>query len=148
MRTCVNTLALIVLVALLMCCASKQKTEPLVREDLKTSTIGAIKVGDTYYFSGITGSDPETRGYLEGMSAQTRMVMDKFKKALEELDLNWNNVVKANVYITDINKKPEMNEVYFSYFEGYKRPCRVCVEAGLAGDAIVEIAMIAVKTAE
>ena len=72
--------------------------------------------------------------------------MDKYKTALSELDMNWNNVVKANVYITDINDKPEMNQAYFSYFEGYKRPCRVCVEAGLAGNAIVEIAMIAVKT--
>ena len=129
-------------------CSQGEKSELLVREDIKTSTISTIKTGNTYYFSGITARNPETNEYPDGMAAQTKAVMNKFKTALEELDMDWNNVVKANVYITDIKEKPAMNEVYFTYFEGFKRPCRVCVEAGLAGNAVVEIAMIAVKTAK
>jgi len=137
---------LFIVCLMVLYCAQEQGEDLPEREDLNTSTISAIKVGYTYYFSGITARDSETNKYPEGMAAQTRAIMDKFKTALEELNMNWNNVVKANVYITDIAEKPEMNEAYFSYFEGFKRPCRVCVEAGLAGDAVVEIAMIAVKT--
>jgi len=147
MRKKTKTFILLFIICLLVLYCAQEQGEGLPeREDLNTSTISAIKVGYTYYFSGITARDSETNKYPEGMAAQTRAIMDKFKTALEELNMNWNNVVKANVYITDIAEKPEMNEAYFSYFEGFKRPCRVCVEAGLAGDAVVEIAMIAVKT--
>lgn len=125
-------------------CTAENDAKAPIREDLKTSTLSCIKVGNTLYFSGITARDPETNTYPEGTSAQTKAVMDKYQTALEELGLNWNNVVKVNVYITDIANKPELNEAYAGYFEGYSRPCRVCVEAGLAGDALVEIAMIAV----
>lgn len=118
------------------------------RQNLKTSTISVIKIGPSYYFPGITGRDPKTGAYPEGMTAQTRMVMDKFKMALDELGLDWNNAVKMNVYITDMKEKLKMNEAYFSYFEGYERPSRVCIEAGLEGDALVEMDMIAVKTAK
>lgn len=125
-------------------CTAENSVKSPIREDLKTSTLSCIKVGDTIYFSGITARDPETNTYPDGTSAQTKAVMGKYQTALEELDLNWNNVVKVNVYITDIENKPALNEAYAGYFEGFKRPCRVCVEAGLAGDALVEIAMIAV----
>ena len=148
MRALEIILACVIIIVFISSCTAQQKPEPLVRKDLKTSTVSSINVGDTYYFSGITGRDPETGEYPEGVSAQTKMIMDKFKVALEELGLNWNNVVKVDVYITDMADKPKMNDVYFSYFEGYKRPCRVCVGTGLEGDAVVEIAMIAVKTAE
>jgi len=119
-----------------------------LREDVETSTLNAIKVGYTYYFSGITAWDRETNSYPEGTAGQTKAIMDKYATALNELGMDWDNVVKANVYITDIQEKPLMNEVYYGYFEGFKRPCRVCVEAGLEGDAVVEIAMIAVKTGQ
>ncbi len=125
-------------------CTADNGVKSPIREDLKTSTLSCIKVGGTIYFSGITARDPETNTYPEGTSAQTKAIMEKYQTALEELDLNWDNVVKVNVYITDIANKPSLNEAYAGYFEGFKRPCRVCVEAGLAGDALVEIAMIAV----
>ena len=138
--------SLLAVAVLLTGCAAENESEAPLREDLKTSSLSCIKVGYTYYFSGITARDPETNSYPEGMSGQTKAVMDKYQTALQELGLDWNNVVKVNVYITDIADKPALNEAYAGYFEGFKHPCRVCVEAGLAGDAVVEIAIIAVKT--
>lgn len=132
--------------AFLVSCGTENKNGPLSRQNLKTSTIPVIKAGSTYYFPGITGRDLNTGEYPEGMSAQTKLVMDKFKAALDELGLDWNSVLKINVYITDMSEKSKMNEVYLSYFEGFDRPSRVCVEAGLEGDALVEMDMIAVQT--
>lgn len=146
MRKNIIWVFLLTAAVLLVSCTSEEEPEGLIREDLKTSTLSCIKVGHTYYFSGITARDPETHSYPEGMSAQTKAVMDMYQTALQELGLDWNDVVKVNVYITNIEDKPALNEAYAGYFEGFKRPCRVCVEAGLAGDAVVEIAMIAVDT--
>jgi len=146
MNTAVRTLILTLVPVFFANCAAKNG--PFDRQDLKTSTISVIQTGPSYYFPGITGRDLKTGEYPEGMTAQTRMVMDKFKMALDELGLDWNNAVKMNVYITDMKEKSKMNEAYFSYFEGYERPSRVCIEAGLEGDALVEMDMIAVKTAK
>ena len=145
MNAVVKALALTLASVFFLSCDTGSKTGQFDRQNLKTKTIGIIKTGPTYYFPGITGRDLKTGEYPEGMTAQTTMVMDKFKLALDELGLDWNNVVKMNVYITDMKEKSKMNEAYFSYFEGYERPSRVCVEAGLEGAALVEMDMIAVK---
>ncbi len=114
-----------------------------VREDIKTSTMGVVKYGGMYFFSGMTGPNADG-AYPEGMTAQMTNLLEDYKTALSELGLSFDNIIKANVYITDIALKPEMNKVYASYFTG-KRPMRVCVVVGLEGDAIVEMDAIAVK---
>ena len=148
MNAVVKALVLTLVLVFFASCEAENKNEQWDRQDLKTITINVIKTGPTYFFPGITGRDLKTGEYADGISAQTTMVMDKLKSALDELGLNWSNVVKMTVYITDMKEKSKMNDVYFSYFEGYEKPSRVCVEAGLEGDALVEMDMIAVKAAK
>ncbi len=124
--------------------ACQQAAQPPVREDIKTSTMRVVKYDNMYFFSGITGRNLDGSGYPEGITAQTENLMEKYKNALSELGLTFDDIIKANMYITDIGDKPAMNKVYNSQF-AENRPMRVCVVVGLEGDAVVEMDAIAVK---
>ncbi len=108
----------------------------------------AIQVGDTYWLSGKLGATAETRAMTEGrMAAETHNVMRAFGELLDELGLDWDDLVRATVYVTDIDGYAEMNEAYAQYFRGVDPPSRVAVEvSGLVGGALVEISFVAVRT--
>jgi len=107
----------------------------------------AIQVGDTYWLSGKLGANQETRAMTEGRTgAETHNIMRSFGSLLEELGMTFDDVVRAEVFLTDLDDFGEMNEAYAQYFQS-DGPSRVAVEvSGLVGGAMVEISMIAVKT--
>ena len=108
----------------------------------------AIQVGNTYWLSGKLGANSETRAMTEGrMAAETHNIMRSFGALLEELGMDFGDLVRATVYVTDINGYGEMNEAYSQYFEGIEAPSRVAMEvSGLVGGAVIEISFVAVKT--
>ncbi len=108
----------------------------------------AIQVGNTYWLSGKLGANSETRAMTEGrMAAETHNIMRAFGDLLEELGMDFGDLVRATVYVTDINGYGEMNEAYSQYFEGIEAPSRVAMEvSGLVGGAVIEISFVAVKT--
>jgi 2-iminobutanoate/2-iminopropanoate deaminase len=108
----------------------------------------AIQVGNTYWLSGKLGANAETRAMTEGrMGAETHNIMRAFGDLLEELGMDYGDLVRATVYVTDIDGYAEMNEAYAQYFEGLEAPSRVAVEvSGLVGGALIEISFVAVKT--
>ena len=108
----------------------------------------AIQVGNTYWLSGKLGATAETRAMTEGrMAAETHNIMRAFGELLEELGMDYGDLVRATVYVTDIDGYGEMNAAYAQYFEGIEAPSRVAVEvSGLVGGALIEISFIAVKT--
>ena len=142
MKRSLLALSLIMMVLISMSC--QQGAQEMVREDIKTTTMGVVKYGNMYFFSGITGPNSDGSGYPEGMTAQAKNMMEKYKTALSELGLSFDDIIKANVYITTAAAKPDMNKVYGSYFSK-KHPMRVCVVVGLEGGAVVEMDAIAVK---
>lgn len=107
----------------------------------------AIQVGNTYWLSGKLGATAETRAMTEGRAgAETHNIMRAFGELLTELGLDFDDVVRATVYLTDLEDYQEMNAAYAEYFPG-DGPSRVAVQvAGLVGGAKLEISMIAVKT--
>lgn len=107
----------------------------------------AIQVGNTYWLSGKLGATAETRAMTEGRAgAETHNIMRAFGELLAELGMDFDDVVRSEVYLTDLNDYQEMNAAYGEYFPG-DGPSRVAVQvAGLVGGATVEISMIAVKT--
>ena len=107
----------------------------------------AIQVGNTYWLSGKLGASRETRAMTEGRTgAETHNIMRSFQAQLAELGMTLNDVVRTEVFMTDLDAFGEMNEAYAQYFEG-DPPSRVTVEvSGLVGGAMIEISMIAVKT--
>lgn len=108
----------------------------------------AIQVGNTYWLSGKLGANSETRAMTEGrMAAETHNIMRSFGELLEELGMDYGDLVRATVYVTDIDGYSEMNEAYSQYFEGIDAPSRVAMEvSGLVGGAVIEISFVAVKT--
>lgn len=106
----------------------------------------AVQVADTLYISGQICLDAET-GALKNSSVQeeTRQVMHNLKVILEEAGLGFRNVVKTTIFLTDMNRFSEVNEVYSTHFEG-EFPARETVQvSALPRFVNVEISMIAVK---
>ncbi|MDR7074850.1 RidA family protein [Fictibacillus barbaricus] len=82
---------------------------------------------------------------LEGdVKEQTHQVFQNLKAVLDEAGSSLDQVIKATVFIKDMNEFADINEVYGQYFSEHK-PARSCVEvARLPKDAKVEIEVIAV----
>jgi 2-iminobutanoate/2-iminopropanoate deaminase len=71
--------------------------------------------------------------------------MQNLKTLLIEANMGFNHVVKTTIFITDMNRFKEINDVYGSYFDG-DFPARETVQvAALPRFVNVEISMIAVK---
>jgi reactive intermediate/imine deaminase len=105
----------------------------------------AVRVGNTYYFSGALGVTEETLAMTEGrIEAETRNVMEGFRALFEELGVEFADVVKGTVYLADVADYAGMNEVYGEYFPT-DPPARECIAAGqILSDGLVEISFVAV----
>jgi 2-iminobutanoate/2-iminopropanoate deaminase len=104
----------------------------------------AIQHGNTLYVSGNVPIDPETNELVEdGVGPQTRQVLENIEAILEEAGTSMGNVVRAGVFLTDMDSFQEMNEVYEEFMsEPY--PARTAVKAEMASPEIdVEIDVIA-----
>jgi 2-iminobutanoate/2-iminopropanoate deaminase len=105
----------------------------------------AILVNGTLYISGQVCIDPPT-GDLKNSSLQEEVhqVMHNLKAILTEAGMRFSNVVKTTIFITDMNRFAEINEVYGQYFES-DFPARETVQVSALPKFVnVEISMIAV----
>ena len=102
----------------------------------------AIKVGNRLYLSGLLGNTADNKG---DMTAQTRETLARAARTLNAAGFDWNHVVDAVVYITDVPNFPAMNTGYRTVFTK-DFPARATVGTGLvAPDGLVEIMFTAVK---
>jgi len=104
----------------------------------------AVRAGELVYFSGQTPLDPATGRLLEGgVQAQTGQCFQNLFQVLQAAGLNRDQVVKVNVYLTDMADFAAMNEVYASQFAS-PFPARTTIGvASLPLGARIEIEMIA-----
>lgn len=105
----------------------------------------AILVNNTLYISGQICIDAAS-GNLKNKDVQdeTHQVMHNLKAILQDAGMTFSNVVKTTIFITDMGKFSEINEVYGKYFEG-DFPARETVQVSALPKAVnVEISMIAV----
>lgn len=106
----------------------------------------AVFAGDTLYISGQIPIDPLT-GELNNATLQdeTHQCMKNLQAVLKEAGLNFSNVVKTSIFITDMKRFAEINEIYGQYFTD-NFPARETVQvAALPKFVNVEISMIAVR---
>ena len=105
----------------------------------------AIRSGHDVYLSGQIALDPSTGNLVQGdFTAQARRVLDNLKAVVSEAGGGFQNVVKATVYLTDVNNFQTLNAIYAEYFGDHK-PARSTVGvAALPKGAMVEIDLIAV----
>ncbi|WP_139956158.1 RidA family protein [Flavicella sediminum] len=105
----------------------------------------AILNKDTLYISGQIAIDPATNEFvLDSIKNETHRVMQNLQAVLEAAGMNFENVLKSSIFISDMNNFGEINEVYGSYFNEATAPARETVEvARLPKDVHIEISMIA-----
>ena|ERR1700741_4302399 len=106
----------------------------------------AVLAGETLYVSGQIALDLKTRNMVKDtIKNETKIVMEYMRAILKAADMTFDNVVKTNIFLADMNNFVQVNEVYSSYFTK-DFPARATIEARrLPKDANVEISLEAVK---
>ena len=106
----------------------------------------AILSGNMLFISGQVCIDPVT-GDLKNRDIQeeTHQVMHNLKAILQEASMDFSNVVKTTIFITDMHQFGEVNQVYGKYFER-DFPARETVQVSALPKFVnVEISMIAAQ---
>ena len=103
-----------------------------------------VWAGELLYLSGQTPVDPASGRLIEGdVGAQTHRAFDNLALVLTDAGLSMDDVIKCNVYLTDMRDFPAMNAAYESRFSR-PFPARTTVAvAGLPLGASVEIELVA-----
>jgi len=104
----------------------------------------AILTGNLVFTSGQIAIDPGSGKFVEGgIREQVRQVMANLSAVLKAAGTDLSKVIKATVFLNDINNFNEFNEVYGEYFSS-DPPARSAFQvAALPLGAMVEIEMIA-----
>ena len=76
----------------------------------------AVRVGDTVYLSGQIGLDPATMQMVDGIDAQIVRVFENLKAVAEAAGGSLADVVKVNVFLTDLANFARVNETMARYF--------------------------------
>ncbi|MEH6492003.1 RidA family protein [Halopseudomonas sp.] len=77
----------------------------------------AIKVGNTVYLSGQIPLDPATMEVVEGFEAQVCRVFDNLTAVAEAAGGQLQDIVKLNIFLTDLGNFAKVNEIMERYFE-------------------------------
>lgn len=122
----------------------------VIKSDLAPKAIGpysqAIMLGDLLFASGQIAIDPTKGEIVEGgIEAQTPQVMENIKNILSTAGMDFSNVVKTTIFLTDLKNFSLVNDIYGKYFTN-EPPARSCVEvSSLPKGALIEIEVIAHK---
>ena len=105
----------------------------------------AIEAGNTIYLSGQIPLDPKTMKLVEGNENQIRQVFKNIQAVCESSEVSLNEIVKLNVYLSDLSVFSLVNEVMKELFsEPY--PARAAIQvAKLPLDSLIEVEGIIVK---
>jgi 2-iminobutanoate/2-iminopropanoate deaminase len=105
----------------------------------------AVETDGFVFVTGQMPDTPDAPGKLpDGIEAQTRAVMENLKVVLGGLDLGFEDVAMARIYLTRFQQDyAAMNATYRSYFAQDRLPARTCIGVtGLAYDALIEIDLV------
>ena len=115
------------------------KIERLNFDDRDRPFSQAVRAGDFVYTSGASIADPG-----DDIVTQTQKTLDYLADVLEKSGTDLKHVVKATVFLADLNEWGQFNEVWKSYFPTDK-PVRTTTEVGKFGGHVrIEIDFVAV----
>ena len=101
----------------------------------------AVTHGDRVYLAGQVADDTS-----EDVAGQTRQVLAKIDALLAKAGSSKEQILTANVWLSDIRTFNEMNSVWDPWVSKENPPCRACVESRLATpDYTVEIMIVAAR---
>jgi 2-iminobutanoate/2-iminopropanoate deaminase len=106
----------------------------------------AVKFGDLLFVSGVIPIDPKTNEMSRGgFEEQVTLVIENVKAVVEAGGMTMKNVLKASVFLSDMNQFGKFNEIYNRYFADIL-PARETIQvARLPRDASIEISVICGK---
>jgi reactive intermediate/imine deaminase len=76
----------------------------------------AVKVGSTVYLSGQIGLEPASMQMADGIEAQAHQVFANLRAVVEAAGASMDDMVKLNVYLTDLAHFAKVNEIMAQYF--------------------------------
>lgn len=105
----------------------------------------AVLSGNMLFTSGQIAIDPITGNLvIDDIALETKQVMENLKAVLTEAGMDFSHVLKASIFISDMDSFSKINEVYTTYFDEETAPARETVQvANLPKYVNVEISMIA-----
>ena len=106
----------------------------------------AVLAGNTLYVSGQIALDAESGDLVNSsIEEETKKVMENIGFILTAAGMDYSNVVKCSIFLSDMNNFAKVNETYGLYFV-HNAPARETVEVSrLPKDVNVEISCVAVK---
>jgi 2-iminobutanoate/2-iminopropanoate deaminase len=122
--------------------------QKIIKTDNAPAPIGpynqAVKANGFLFVSGQIPTDPKTGEIVKGsIEDETHMVMKNLQAILSEAGIGFSQVVKASIFISNMDDFAKINAVYGSYFTD-NFPARETVQvARLPKDVNVEISVIA-----
>lgn len=119
-----------------------------IKTDTAPKAIGpysqAILSNNMLFISGQLGLNPSTMELPSSILDQAFQSFTNIGEILKEAGMSYDDVVKTTIFITDISKFNEVNEIYATFFKN--NPARSCVEVSkLPKGALIECEAIAVK---
>lgn len=107
----------------------------------------AVEVNGFLFLSGQIGIDPKTNTLVQGFKNQVIRVFENVDSILREAGYTRDSVIKVVVYLKDISRFKELNEVYEEFFKNVAvKPARVTVGVKeLPLNAEIEIEVVAYK---
>ena len=121
----------------------------IIHTDKAPAPIGpysqAVQFGNMLYTSGQIAINPTTGDLeIEDIKAETTLVMENLRAVLQAAGMNFEHVIKASIFVSDMHNFAAINKVYATYFNEATAPARETVEvANLPKFVNVEISMIA-----
>ena len=106
----------------------------------------AVLKGNTLFISGQIALDAESMKLNNrSINDETHQVMKNLKNILEEANMNFNDVVKSSIFLSDMSLFNEVNKIYGSYLTPGNEPARETIAVRtLPMNVNVEISMIAI----
>jgi enamine deaminase RidA (YjgF/YER057c/UK114 family) len=116
-------------------------SEPIKRHHPGPSLSRLVEFGNLVFVAGTTADDRSL-----SCKGQTQQVLQKMERLLAEAGSNKSRILWANVWITDMREKEQMDAAWQEWVDPDNKPTRATVEARLGTpDTRVEIMMIAAK---
>ena len=107
----------------------------------------AVKIKNMLFISGQVAMDPHNNNELikSSITDETHQVMKNLSAILEEAGMDFTNVVKTTIFLSDMSYFKEINSIYGSYLKDGEEPARETVAVKtLPKEVNIEISMIAV----
>ena len=123
-------------------------TKQIIQTNSAPAPIGpysqAIRTGNLLFVSGQVALKPGTNDLANtDIIEETHQVLKNLKAILAEAGMDFTNIVKTTIFLSDMELFSQVNEIYAKYFDGAFPARETVAVKGLPKNANVEISVIA-----